>query len=60
MEAAAQCAVANGYENGGQMCVSNERAYVHESIADAFEQSVAELVGNISYAPRDDETASPC
>ncbi|MCE9683686.1 hypothetical protein LY623_15265 [Halomonas sp. M5N1S15] len=42
------------------MCVSNERAYVHESIADAFEQSVAELVGNISYAPRDDETASPC
>ena len=35
------------------MCVSNERAYVHESIAEAFEQRVAELVGNIRLAGGD-------
>jgi acyl-CoA reductase-like NAD-dependent aldehyde dehydrogenase len=57
IEAAAQCAMENGYENGGQMCVSSERAYVHESIAEAFEQRVAELVGNIRYGPWDDESA---
>ncbi|MDZ4753584.1 MAG: aldehyde dehydrogenase family protein [Phycisphaerae bacterium] len=42
IEAAATFAARNSFRNAGQVCVSTERIYVHASIADAFEQKVAE------------------
>jgi acyl-CoA reductase-like NAD-dependent aldehyde dehydrogenase len=41
LDRAAKFAVRNSFRNAGQVCVSTERIYVHESIADAF---VARLV----------------
>jgi succinate-semialdehyde dehydrogenase/glutarate-semialdehyde dehydrogenase len=51
VKAAAKFAVRNSFRNAGQVCVSTERIYVLDSIADAFEREVvrqtAELrVGN--------------
>ena len=40
LQAAARFAVASSFENAGQMCISTERIYVDESIADDFEQIV--------------------
>ncbi len=40
--AAAKFAVRNSFRNAGQVCVSTERIYVHEDIAEAFEAAVAE------------------
>ncbi|MFC1747543.1 aldehyde dehydrogenase family protein [Pseudomonadota bacterium] len=51
VEAAAQYAVANGFENAGQMCVSTERVYAVGDVADAFEERVTELVKQIKYGP---------
>lgn len=39
---AARFAVANSYENAGQMCISTERIFVHESVAKEFEKKVVE------------------
>lgn len=36
LEAAAQFASRNAFRNAGQVCVSTERIYVHESVADRF------------------------
>lgn len=36
VEKAAQFAVTNSFRNSGQVCVSTERIYVHESVHDAF------------------------
>lgn len=43
---AVRFAVAGSFENSGQMCTSVERIYVHESVANEFEQQVAEYALN--------------
>lgn len=55
IEQAAQCAVENGFENAGQMCVSTERIYVAENLAEAFEKRLTELVEDIKYGIWSDE-----
>ncbi|MCH2134008.1 MAG: aldehyde dehydrogenase family protein [Phycisphaerales bacterium] len=40
VDAAADFAVTNSFRNCGQVCVSTERIYVEEGIADVFEQAV--------------------
>lgn len=40
--AAARFAARNSFRNCGQVCVSTERIYVHESVAPAFEQALTE------------------
>lgn len=57
IEAAAAFAVENSFENAGQMCVSTERIYVAQEIADAFESRVAELAGKIKIGQWDDPKA---
>ncbi|MDH3999454.1 MAG: aldehyde dehydrogenase family protein, partial [Desulfuromonadales bacterium] len=53
--AAAGFAVASSFENAGQMCISSERIYVDESIADEFEQRVAEAASSYQVGPWDQE-----
>ncbi len=53
LESAARFAVASSFENAGQMCVSTERIYVHEMIAEKFEQRVAELASAYKVGPWD-------
>ena len=43
--AAAEFAVRNSFRNAGQVCVSTERIYVADEIADAFEAEVVKLTG---------------
>lgn len=57
INAAAAFAVENGFENSGQMCVSVERIYVAEEIADEFEQQVATLAAKLKTGPWDDPDA---
>ena len=45
VEAAARFAVHNAFRNAGQVCVSTERIYVHEGIADVFQQAVVRMTG---------------
>jgi len=45
IEAAAKFAVMNSFRNAGQVCVSTERIYVDEKVAEQFESRVAELTG---------------
>jgi len=40
VEQAAKFAVRNSFRNAGQVCVSTERIYVHESLGAAFEEAV--------------------
>ncbi|NCF80808.1 MAG: aldehyde dehydrogenase family protein [Proteobacteria bacterium] len=54
---AAAMAVENSFENSGQMCVSVERIYVADAIAEAFEQQVAELSAEIKVGAWDDDAA---
>ena len=42
IDAAASFAVQNSFRNSGQVCVSTERIYVEDSIADDFENLVVE------------------
>lgn len=53
LDAAARFAVASSFENAGQMCVSTERIYVDEKIADKFEQKVVALASVYEYGPWD-------
>lgn len=55
VDAAARFAVANSYDNSGQMCVSTERVLVHERIAEAFEARVTELAAEVTHGPWDTE-----
>jgi acyl-CoA reductase-like NAD-dependent aldehyde dehydrogenase len=57
IEQAAAMAVENSFENSGQMCVSIERIYVADAVAEAFENRVAELVAKITIGTWDDEAA---
>lgn len=53
IERAARFAVANSFENAGQMCVSTERIYVDAQIATRFEQRVTELASCYKVGPWD-------
>lgn len=53
LEHAARFAVASSFENAGQMCISTERIYVDESVADKFEQRVVEIASNYKVGPWD-------
>jgi succinate-semialdehyde dehydrogenase/glutarate-semialdehyde dehydrogenase len=57
IEQAAAMAVENSFENSGQMCVSIERIYVADAIAEAFEKRVAELASEITIGSWDDDEA---
>jgi acyl-CoA reductase-like NAD-dependent aldehyde dehydrogenase len=51
IEQAAAMAVSNSFENAGQMCVSTERIYVAESIAQPFEKRMTELSKEVVTGP---------
>ena len=53
LQAAARFAVASSFENGGQMCISTERIYVDQSVADEFEQYLVALAGQYKVGPWD-------
>ncbi len=55
LESAARFAVAYSFENAGQMCISTERIYVDDSIADEFEQYVVSLASQYQVGPWDQE-----
>lgn len=50
-------AVANSLENAGQMCISTERIFVHESIADEFEKKAAHYISYYKVGPYTDPQA---
>jgi lactaldehyde dehydrogenase/glycolaldehyde dehydrogenase len=45
--AAVKAAVASRFENCGQICICNERMYLHEKIADQFMERFVESVGRL-------------
>jgi acyl-CoA reductase-like NAD-dependent aldehyde dehydrogenase len=51
IRAAAGFAVANSFENAGQMCISTERIYVDESVAHEFEQQVVAIADQYKVGP---------
>lgn len=51
IDAAASFAVASSFENAGQMCISTERIYVDEKIADLFEKRVVETASMYRVGP---------
>lgn len=53
IEQAARFAVANSFENAGQMCVATERIYVDGKIAERFEKRVVELAACCKVGPWD-------
>src|SRR5947209_5356263 len=54
--AARQIAVA-GFSHAGQSCISVQRIYVHEQIADRFTETLAKLVGDLVVGdPMEDNT----
>ncbi|MHC5022551.1 MAG: aldehyde dehydrogenase family protein [Planctomycetota bacterium] len=58
IDAAAQFAVKNSFRNAGQVCVSTERIYVDERIADAFEHAVLRLTGEQHVGDGADEATT--
>ena len=54
LEKAAQFACQNSFRNSGQVCVSTERIYVDESIADRFENRLCDLAGEIKMGDGSD------
>lgn len=55
---AAQVAAENGFENAGQACVSVERIFVDDTIADEFEHLLADKVSRIKLGPWNDPLAT--
>jgi len=51
INAAARFAVASAFENAGQMCISTERIYVDEKIADHFESEVTKIASQYRTGP---------
>ncbi|MBX6384737.1 MAG: succinate-semialdehyde dehydrogenase (NADP(+)) [Microbispora sp.] len=51
LDAAAQGAIRACFANAGQLCISIERLYVHESIADAFRDKFVRAVKNMRIGP---------
>jgi succinate-semialdehyde dehydrogenase/glutarate-semialdehyde dehydrogenase len=56
IDAAASFAVQNSFRNSGQVCVSTERIYVEDSIADDFENLVVEKTKEWKQGDPTDET----
>lgn len=50
---AARFAVASSFENAGQMCISTERIYVDEKVANEFEQMVTAIASQYQIGPWD-------
>ncbi len=58
IEAAASFAVHNSFRNAGQVCVSTERIYVNDAIADEFESLVISKTEDLKQGnPSDEEVA---
>jgi len=53
LQAAARFAIGSSFENTGQMCISTERIYVAEEVADQFEQYVTTLAAQYRVGPWD-------
>ena len=53
ISAAAHFAVASSFENAGQMCISTERIYVDEKVANEFEQMVTAIASQYKIGPWD-------
>ncbi|CAH0991281.1 Succinate-semialdehyde dehydrogenase [NADP(+)] [Sinobacterium norvegicum] len=51
--AAASFAAQNSYYNSGQVCVSSERMYVHESVAAEFERLLIEATADVTVVAGD-------
>ena len=51
LQAAAQFAVGSSFENAGQMCISTERIYVAEEVAEQFEQYVTAFASQYRVGP---------
>ena len=54
VDSAARFAVRNSFRNAGQVCVSTERIYVDEQIAEDFKRRVADLTGDLAVGPGED------
>lgn len=57
LPSAARFAVANSFENAGQMCTSTERIYVDRRVADAFERLVVGYARRYRMGPWNDPAA---
>lgn len=55
VDAAASFAVRNSFRNCGQVCVSTERIYVMDTIADAFEEEVIRRTKDLTVGAGTDE-----
>ncbi len=55
---AARFAVANSFENTGQMCISTERVLVDASIAEPFQEKVVEFARKYQVGPWTDSDAN--
>jgi succinate-semialdehyde dehydrogenase/glutarate-semialdehyde dehydrogenase len=53
LEKAAKFAAHNSFRNAGQVCVSTERIFVLDSVADDFEKALAEVASAMSVGPGD-------
>lgn len=53
IQSAAKFAVASSFENAGQMCISTERIYVDQSVAQEFEQYVVAIARQYKIGPWD-------
>ena len=51
IDSAARFAVGSAFENAGQMCISTERIYVDEKIADRFEEQVTKIASQYRTGP---------
>jgi acyl-CoA reductase-like NAD-dependent aldehyde dehydrogenase len=51
IEKAARFAAMNSFRNAGQVCVSTERIYVDEKIADAFRDAMVEVTKTLQVGP---------
>ena len=61
LDAAVAAAAFGAYMNQGQICMSTERLVVHEAVADAFVEKLAEKVKTLKAGdPREGNTALGC
>ena len=51
IEEAARFAAANSFRNAGQVCISTERIFVLESVADEFEKALAGIASAMKVGP---------
>jgi succinate-semialdehyde dehydrogenase/glutarate-semialdehyde dehydrogenase len=58
LESASDFAVHNSFRNAGQVCVSTERIYVHEKVADDFEALVIEKTKALKQGDPTDESVN--